>query len=98
MKSKKIRNSARGEDCTLNISGVCNYDPETVVYVHFPDNTHGIGQKATDFSGAYGCSACHDAVDGRVNCDEFFYHQHFYMRRAQTRTLERLYEKGILKV
>ena len=31
-----IRKAAKGEECTLNIAGVCSYDPETVVLCHFP--------------------------------------------------------------
>ena len=31
-----IRNAAKGEQCTLNIAGVCNYNPETVVFLPFP--------------------------------------------------------------
>lgn len=98
MKSAKIRNSAKGEDCTINIIGVCNYNPETVVFVHFPDKSHGMALKSTDWSGGYGCSACHDAVDRRVSSKEFDEHREFYMRRSQVRTLERLYERGILRV
>ena len=37
-----IRKAARGEECTLNIAGVCSYDPETVVLCHFPSDSHGI--------------------------------------------------------
>ena len=32
--SKKIRNSARGQDCALRIPGVCNFNPETTVLAH----------------------------------------------------------------
>ena len=28
-----IRKAAKGEDCTLNIAGVCNYNPETGIPV-----------------------------------------------------------------
>ena len=38
-----IRKAARGEECTLNIAGVCSYDPDTVVLCHFPSDSHGIG-------------------------------------------------------
>ena len=62
----KIRQSARGEDCTIRIPGVCNFNPETVVLCH--PNTHragkGKGLKAADELGAYGCSDCHAVVDG----------------------------------
>lgn len=98
MRSKKITNSARGEQCTLNIAGVCNYNPETTVYCHLPDESHGMALKATDLSGCYGCSDCHDVLDGRVKSAEFDRHKDFYMRRAQTRTLGRMIAEGSLRV
>ena len=96
--SNKIRRSARGEDCTLQIAGVCNYDTATTVLCHLPDETKGMGIKSDDISVAFGCSACHDAVDRRVKSAEFEEHSQFYMRRAQVRTLRRLLEKGVLKI
>ena len=65
--SKKIRNSARGEDCTLRIPGVCNGNPETTVWAHLPHWSKGMGKKAVDISGCYACSSCHDFIDDRNN-------------------------------
>lgn len=59
----KLRKSARGRDCQIRIPGVCNHNPETVVLCHLPGG--GIGAKVNDIHAAYGCSACHDFVDGR---------------------------------
>ena len=61
----KIRQSARGESCTINLSGVCNYNPDTVVWCHsnrYCDGK-GMGLKAKDENGAYGCYACHQVYD-----------------------------------
>ena len=43
IKSKALRDSANGQSCTLNIVGVCDYSPETVVLAHLPDESsrHG---------------------------------------------------------
>ena len=98
MKSRKIRDAARLECCTLNIVGVCNYAPETVVFAHFPDESNGMAMKATDFSGGFACDACHNAVDRRTNSLELESNRDWYLRRSQTRTLERLYEKGVIRV
>jgi hypothetical protein len=100
IRSKKITNAARGEGCTIQVPGYCNGNDETVVFCHFPDESHGMGIKADDISGAFGCSGCHDFVDRRN------YHpacpaesdRDFYLRRAQTRTMRRLFELGVLKV
>ncbi len=34
--SKKVRDSARGQDCTVRIPGTCNFDPATTVLAHLP--------------------------------------------------------------
>lgn len=98
MKSKAIRESARGQNCTVNIVGVCSDDPETTVFAHFPDESGGMGLKSSDLSGAYSCSACHDAIDMRVRSEEFIVNAEFYMRRAMIRTWRRLVGLGIVKV
>ena len=98
VKSTKIRQSALGESCTLNIFGVCNYNPETVVLCHFPSESKGIGKKSDDISAGYGCSACHDAVDGRNRSEEFRAHADQYMRQSIYRTQRRLIDKGLLVI
>lgn len=62
-----IRKSARGEECTLLIPGVCNRDPETTVLCHsnYLADGKGMGLKAPDTAACYGCAACHDVLDGR---------------------------------
>lgn len=64
----KIRLSARGEECTIRLPGVCNFNPETTVLCHsnLLEDGKGRGIKAPDEKAAYGCSACHDVVDGRA--------------------------------
>lgn len=64
-KTTKIRQSARGEDCTINLEGVCSYDPDTVVWCHSNRASDGkaMGRKADDDRGAYGCSSCHKIYD-----------------------------------
>jgi hypothetical protein len=49
----------------------CNHDPETTVLTHYRlAGYSGMGQKPDDFAfGAWACSACHDAVDGRTELE-----------------------------
>ena len=61
----KITDSARDEPCTIRIIGVCNRMNETTVFCHEPAGS-GLAIKYPDTEGAYGCSACHDEVDGRT--------------------------------
>lgn len=62
--SKRLRDSARGRDCMIRIPGVCNFNPETTVLTHV--NGGGAGTKHSDLLAAFGCSSCHDAIDGRI--------------------------------
>lgn len=94
IKSKKLRDSAKGEDCTLNIVGVCSYNAETVVLNHLPSEISGY--KSTDLSSCYGCVSCHSAIDSRGTLSAEDYE--FYIRRAQVRTLTRFYEKGLITI
>ena len=99
MRSNAIRLSAKGEECTFQIVGVCNHNPETTVLCHLPDESHGIGRKSDDISAAYGCSACHDAIDHRISRAGWdSENSEWYMRRALIRTWRRMVEKGIVKV
>jgi len=61
----KITQSARDEECTLRIPGVCNYDRSTTVWAHSNRGHDGkaMGQKAHDERGAYACYACHMVYD-----------------------------------
>lgn len=99
-KSQSIRDSARGEECTVRIVGACNHDPATTVWSHIPslDGGRGMGMKAIDEAGAYACAGCHDVVDGRrglppgasttsIQLDWF---------RGHIRSLVRLKQKGLL--
>ncbi|WP_317177187.1 DUF1364 domain-containing protein [Pectobacterium sp. HCp5_1] len=68
-RSKSLRDSARGQVCTLQISGICNFNRETTVLCHLPSLTHGMAYKSDDFYAVFGCSACHDVIDGRMPYD-----------------------------
>lgn len=100
IRSKKIREAARGQDCTFNIAYVCNYENSTTVLAHLPDESHGMGQKADDISAAFACSACHDVVDGRKHRASYSEEceKEWYMRRAMVRTWRKLIEMGVIKL
>lgn len=92
--SSKLRNSARGQRCTLQIPGVCNHDPETVVLCHLPSEVKGIGNKGHDYHGAFGCSACHEALDHHQLPERW--HEYFYWLRGLQRTQNAWVEAGLL--
>jgi hypothetical protein len=94
-----MRDSARNEQCTVNLVGVCNYDPSTTVLAHLPDESNGMGKKADDLSACYACSECHDVIDRREPWPgEEHCHAEWYYRRAQTRTWRRMVEQGIIAI
>lgn len=61
-KTSKIRQSAKGQQCTVGIPQICNGNPETVVLAHL--NGGGMGAKHPDIHAAFSCSACHSWLDG----------------------------------
>ena len=65
----KITESARGQECQVRISWVCNRNSETTIWAHANGLAAGKGRglKAPDILGSYCCSSCHDVVDGRVS-------------------------------
>jgi hypothetical protein len=91
----KIRQSAKGETCTFNLPGICNHNPETVVLCHAPHPDKGMGKKGPDSWAAYGCSSCHDWVDGRTPRN--VWPNHFEMWLFAIReTQRRLIKKGLM--
>lgn len=94
-----IRDSARGEACTVRLIGVCNSDPETTVWSHYPGHAgdRGMGTKSMDLAGCYSCSACHDAVDGRTHFPGLgSLDLRLAWHEAHLRSLVRLAQKGLL--
>jgi hypothetical protein len=90
----KLRESARGEHCTLEVAGVCGYDPSTVVLAHIRIPGTGVARKPHDLHGCYACSRCHDVLDRRVLSHEFEQNRWFYIARGIMRTHERMLENG----
>ena len=93
-RNKKILQSARDQACTLN-SPKCNHNPETTVFCHLNEGYagKGMGQKADDYAGFYGCSACHSYYDS-LDCGSLF---DSYILQAVIKTWRRLLDKGIIK-
>ena len=95
MTQTKIQKSARGEECTLQIAGVCNHNPETTVLCHVGFN-YGSGKRIRpgERNAVYGGSACHDVRDGRM-LKGGVHNLMWYIARALVRTAERRDELGI---
>jgi hypothetical protein len=97
---QSIRDSARGEDCTVRIPGACNHDPSTTVWSHYPlnDAGKGMGTKSFDLIGCYCCSGCHDVVDGRAPRPSDMTREQVLLAwfKGMVRSLVRLAQKGLV--
>ena len=90
IRSKKIKDSARGEDCALRVSDYCQ-DGETVIFAHLNTVYRGVGIKSPDLFGCYCCHACHLLLDAsKVSCED--------QLRALIETQVKLYQKGLIQV
>ncbi len=94
VKSKAVRDSARGETCTLRLEGCNDEDTEKVCLCHIRAfGWAGISEKPSDFLAVYACSSCHDKLDRRSKDAEWGWDD---VLRALGETLMRLSAKGLL--
>lgn len=92
--SKKLRDSAKGQQCQVRLPGICNFDDSTTVLAHL--NGAGMGIKNHDFLAAFACHACHDEIDRRTRkMDKETVELEF--RRGIERTQKIWFETGLLK-
>ena len=93
VRSKAIRQAARGKPCTLRLPG-CMGGTETTVLAHLPMGGKGVGTKGSDIWAVFACASCHDVLDGRKagQCTAED------MMRALYKTLHRLIEDEIVEV
>lgn len=63
-----IRQSAKGEECYVRLTGVCCGGTEHTIWSHAPLGSAGKGGqiKALDLCGAFCCTACDAVVDGQA--------------------------------
>jgi hypothetical protein len=94
-----IRKSARGESCAVRIPAICNENTETTILAHISGIRfgHGVGKKVSDIHGAYCCSSCHDALDGRVKTPYSREGLKLMHYEGMIETQLKLIDKGLLK-
>lgn len=93
IRSKKIRESAKGEQCTF-VGSTCNHDTKTTVFCHLDRTYAGKGMriKSDDIFGFYACSNCH------IRSSKFRETTVENLLIAMVRTQKRLIEKGLVIV
>lgn len=93
MSQDRLTKSARGEGCLIRLAGICNFNPETVVFCHYRmAGFSGLGIKPPSWLGAFGCSACHSWVDTHKDAETVV-----AFLQAVVRTIARQIEKGLIK-
>jgi hypothetical protein len=97
-KMTPIRASARGEACTLRFP-CCSFDQATTVWCHSnrAEDGKGMGIKARDEEGCYGCAACHAWLDGGYagRMERSLVDVYFDLARASSQKI--LQHKGLMK-
>jgi len=67
-----LRKLAKGQECQLRLFdddgiAICNFDSTTTVLCHIRrGGVGGAANKPNDLVAVWGCSNCHDVIDGRV--------------------------------
>lgn len=95
-----ITELARGRACEIRAAGDCAL-PETTVFCHVRmGGISGAGYKAPDWLGAFGCSRCHDIVDGRAGDWETWpgWRRDLLLLEGTARTLVILINEGVIYV
>jgi len=84
VRSKRLRDSAKGQQCTVNIAGVCSYNDEQTVLAHYNFDGGAAGSKSDDTSAGFACYECHTHMDGNKLDDEAAL---YYKNRSMVRTM-----------
>lgn len=98
IRSKKVRDSARGAECALRLPCICQGGTETTVWAHFNGAFFGkgMGVKAHDIFGFPACFSCHTAYDQNTHgLGDGIYR---YLLEAVCTGYLRLVERGIVIV
>ncbi len=91
MANSKIRQSAKGEECSLRVSENCTDEHGSVVACHLNSNYRGVGYKSPDLFIVYGCFFCHQMLDkSEVSAED--------QLRAMQETQMKLLDKGLIKI
>jgi hypothetical protein len=96
----KIRQSARDEECTVRLPGVCRWLPEYTILSHAPWGSAGKGRgiKSLDVAGAYCCTACDAVIDRQAKPPEGMTREEVELAwfHGHMRTLVRFKDKGLI--
>lgn len=107
IRSDAIMSAAEGQPCAIRVASLIGKSCagiETTVGCHLPVIGKGTGTKVTDLAVAFGCSVCHDIVDGRdkvahdVMTTRYPAAYAYRLLNALVETQARLVEAGVITV
>ena len=98
MAQTKITRSAKGEDCSIRLPGIFNFNPETTILSHFNPIGQGMWITSNDIHAGYSCSNCHDAIDGRMRHEFSPLDIRIATFDAMVETQLKLIAKGLIKI
>ena len=79
----------------MQVAGVCNHNPETVILAHVQVDGGKMGGKTDDLSACFCCSDCHEWLDQHRGTME---DELFYTRRAIIRTQRAWIAEGLMVI
>ena len=83
---------------TLQIFPYCNNDTETTVLCHLNSSRKGMALKSLDYFAVYGCSDCHNIIDGRVKTDVPKDEIYRCQLRALEKTWSQMIDEGLITI
>ena len=93
----KIRKAAKGQECTVRLPGICNWNPETTVFAHLGGAGMGAKYERSGMEwGAFCCSSCHDEIDRRTRIMDINDAHRMHLE-GMVRTQEILVDMGLIK-
>jgi Putative nuclease YbcO len=93
-----LRKLARNQPCLIRVPEYCTGGGETTVLCHIRlSGVSGMGIKAPDILGAFGCHACHSIVDGQRKSTYTKEQRDLMLLQGMARTQYWLIKEGYLK-
>jgi hypothetical protein len=98
-RNQKIRDSARGEECTVRLPG-CACIVDATIWSHYRGEAGGKGMalKSDDLCGAYACTFCDSVYDGQTPPPAGMTYIEVVIAwfKGHIRSIVRLHEKGVI--
>lgn len=91
-----LRKDAEGKFCLIRVPGACASQPVCLCHVRLI-GISGMGHKATDLLGAFGCTPCHDVIDGRVKSSFSYLERRQMLLEGMARTQAQWVERELIR-